>query len=163
MAAKKKEVAPHPLLGKRAPAFKLKDQNGEVVASSKLKGEPYVIYFYPKDNTPGCTTEACDFRDHLGNFEDLGVSVFGVSPDSEASHLKFANKFELPFSLLVDEDKTLAEKYGVWRLKKNYGKEYMGIVRSTFLVGADGKVKAAWDGVRVKGHVEAVLEASGEI
>jgi len=146
------------LVGKKAPAFQLADQSEGKVSSSSLKGKPYVLYFYPKDNTPGCTTESCDFRDGIGNFRKAGVTVFGVSPDSVKSHIGFADKYSLPFSLLSDPDKVLASAYGVWALKKNYGREYMGIVRSTFLIGADGKVKAEWRGVRVKGHVDAVLE-----
>lgn len=146
------------LIGKKAPAFDLMDQSGRRVSSSGLAGKPYVLYFYPKDNTPGCTKEACDFRDAHGNFSRAKVTVLGVSPDSEKSHANFANKYELPFPLLVDADKTLAQAYGAWALKKNYGREYWGIVRSTFLIGADGKVKKQWRGVRVTGHVDAVLE-----
>jgi thioredoxin-dependent peroxiredoxin len=154
------EAAPGPnLVGKKAPAFKLLDQNGATLSSSSLAKRPYVLYFYPKDNTPGCTVEACDFRDGMANFRAAGVTIIGVSPDSPKSHAGFASKYELPFTLLSDPDKELAQAYGVWALKKNYGKEYWGIVRSTFLVGADGKVKAEWRGVRVKGHVQAVWEA----
>jgi thioredoxin-dependent peroxiredoxin len=145
------------LVGKKAPAFQLADQSGEVVSSASLKGKAYVLYFYPKDNTPGCTQESCDFRDSFGNFKKAGVTVFGVSPDSVKSHSGFASKYELPFSLLSDPDKTLADAYGVWALKKNYGKEYMGIVRSTFLIDGAGKVIGQWRGVRVKGHVDEVL------
>ncbi len=152
--------APTSLVGKKAPAFRLKNQEDQIVKSSSLAKTPYVLYFYPKDNTPGCTTESCDFRDGIANFQALGVTVLGVSPDSAKSHAGFANKYELPFTLLSDPDKELAQAYGVWALKKNYGREYWGIVRSTFLIGADGKVKKEWRGVRVKGHVEAVLEAA---
>jgi len=149
------------LVGKKAPAFKLRNQNDQLIESSTLAKKPYVLYFYPKDNTPGCTVEACDFRDGVGNFLALGVTVLGVSPDSAKSHAGFAQKFDLPFVLLSDPEKELAQAYGVWALKKNYGKEYWGIVRSTFLIGADGKVKREWRGVKVKGHVQAVLEAAG--
>lgn len=161
----KKAVAKKPaveaassLIGKKAPAFKLQDQSGKVVSSASLKGKAYVLYFYPKDNTPGCTTESCNFRDGEGNFKKAGVTILGVSPDSVKSHNGFASKYELPFSLLSDPEKELSSAYGVWALKKNYGREYMGIVRSTFLVGKSGKVLQEWRGVRVAGHVDAVLE-----
>jgi peroxiredoxin Q/BCP len=145
------------LVGKVAPAFKLPDQNGTKVSSASLKGKAYVLYFYPKDNTPGCTKESCDFRDGIGNFQRAGVTVLGVSPDSAKSHAGFAKKYDLPFTLLSDTEKTLATAYGTWALKKNYGREYWGIVRSTFLVGPDGKVRQEWRGVRVNGHADAVL------
>lgn len=145
------------LLGKKAPTFKLPDQSGREVSSASLKGKPYVLYFYPKDNTPGCTRESCEFRDDQRNFRALGVTILGVSPDSVKSHAGFASKFELPFSLLSDPDKELAKAYGVWALKKNYGREYWGIVRSTFLVDKNGKVSAEWRQVKVNGHVAAVL------
>ena len=115
--------------------------------------------FYPKDNTPGCTTEACDFRDNLARIEAMGVRVIGASPDSIASHEKFISKHELPFTLLSDADKTLAEPLGVWGEKKNYGKTYMGIIRSTFLVAGDGTIVEAWRNLRVKGHVDKVIAA----
>jgi peroxiredoxin Q/BCP len=127
------------------------------VTSGSLKGKPYVLYFYPKDNTPGCTTESCDFRDAFGNFGKSNVTVLGVSPDSTKSHSGFAAKYELPFTLLSDPEKTLAQAYGVWAIKQNYGREYWGIIRSTFLIGANGKVLKAWRQVRVQGHVDAVL------
>lgn len=146
------------MVGKKAPTFELPDQAGRLVSSSSLAGKPYVLYFYPKDNTPGCTKEACDFRDASGNFRRAKVTVLGVSPDSEKSHANFANKYELPFPLLVDAEKTLAKAFGAWALKKNYGREYWGIVRSTFLIGSDGIVKKEWRGVRVAGHVDAVLQ-----
>lgn len=142
--------------GATAPDFELLDQAGASVSSEELKGQPYVLYFYPKDDTPGCTTEACGFRDALPEFEELGVRVFGVSPDGTASHQKFAAKYELPFTLLSDVDKALASAYGVWALKKNYGREYMGVIRSTFLVAADGVIQKAWQSVRVNGHVAEV-------
>ncbi len=163
-AAKKTSVkkvavkSAHPLIGKKAPAFKGIDQDGAPLTSAALKGKPYVLYFYPKDNTPGCTVEACDFRDEHAAFEKHGVRVIGVSPDSPKTHLGFVNKHELPFSLVADAEKILAQAYGVWQLKMNYGREYMGIVRSTFLVNSEGKISAAWEKVRVKGHVLDVLE-----
>lgn len=149
--------------GQRAPSFALQDQQGAWVRSEELAGAPYVLYFYPKDNTPGCTREACDFRDAFGAFKRSKIRVFGVSPDSAKSHAGFAAKYELPFPLLVDADKELASAYGVWAKKKNYGREYFGIVRSTFLVDAQGIVRKAWRGVRVAGHVDAVLSAAKEL
>jgi thioredoxin-dependent peroxiredoxin len=145
-------------VGSRVPAFDLFDETGARIASSTLAGKPYLLYFYPKDDTPGCTKEACDIRDNFGRFGKQGLRVLGVSPDSQQSHAKFGKKYGLPFTLLSDPDKTLANAYGVWGPKKNYGKEYMGIVRSSFLVGADGKLKKSYRGVRVEGHVDAVLE-----
>ena len=149
--------------GSRAPTFSLPDQAGRVVSSSSLSGKPYVLYFYPKDDTSGCTREACGFRDSLRGFGSKGVKIIGVSPDTEASHARFAGKYGLPFTLLADTDKTLAKAYGVWAKKQNYGREYMGIVRSTFLVDKRGTVKKAWRGVRVDGHVDAVLTAAGAL
>jgi peroxiredoxin Q/BCP len=116
-----------------------------------------LLYFYPKDDTPGCTKEACDIRDNFGRFGQQGLRVLGVSPDSEQSHAKFGKKYGLPFTLLSDPDKTLANAYGVWGMTQNYGKEYMGIIRSSFLVGADGTIKKSYRGVKVDGHVDAVL------
>ncbi|MES1188081.1 MAG: thioredoxin-dependent thiol peroxidase [Myxococcales bacterium] len=144
--------------GRAAPAFDLLDDKGEHVSSSSLAGKPYLLYFYPKDDTPGCTKEACDIRDNFARFGQSGLRVLGVSPDSQQSHAKFGKKYGLPFTLLSDPEKELAKAYGVWGAKKNYGKEYMGIIRSTFLVGADGLIKKAYRGVRVDGHVDAVLE-----
>jgi peroxiredoxin Q/BCP len=144
--------------GRPAPDFDLTDEKGEHVSSSELAGRPYLLYFYPKDDTPGCTKEACDIRDNFARFGQQGLRVLGVSPDSQQSHAKFGQKYGLPFTLLSDPDKTLANAYGVWGMKNNYGKEYMGIIRSSFLVGADGVIKKAYRGVRVDGHVDAVLE-----
>jgi len=146
--------------GSTAPAFSLLDDAGQTVASGSLKGKPYVLYFYPKDDTPGCTREACDFRDNLSAFNSRKVRVLGVSPDAPAAHTKFKKKYSLTFTLLSDPEKELAKAYGVWAKKLNYGKEYMGIVRSTFVVNAAGKIVKAWRGVRVDGHVVAVLEAA---
>ncbi|PID20773.1 thioredoxin-dependent thiol peroxidase [Sporosarcina sp. P3] len=146
------------LEGRQAPAFSLANENGEMISLEQFKGKNYVVlYFYPKDSTPGCTTEACDFRDAQADFEGLNAVVLGVSPDHAASHQKFIAKHGLPFSLLVDEDHAVAEQYGVWKLKKNFGKEYMGIERSTFLIDPTGTVVKEWRKVRVKGHVEDAL------
>ncbi|EGQ26140.1 bacterioferritin comigratory protein [Sporosarcina newyorkensis 2681] len=146
------------LEGLQAPVFSLRNENGDIVSLEQFKGEKYVVlYFYPKDATPGCTTEACDFRDAVNEFEELNAVILGVSPDHEASHQKFIEKHGLPFSLLVDEDHVVAEQYGVWKLKKNFGKEYMGIERSTFLIDPTGTVVREWRKVRVKGHVEDAL------
>ena len=148
-----------PDVGSHAPAFKLKDQSGKEVSSASLAGSPYVLYFYPKDDTTGCTKEACGFRDSYRSF-GRAARVLGVSPDSEASHARFAQKYGLPFTLLSDPDKTLANAYGVWVKKQNYGREYMGISRSTFLVDAKGVIQKAWRSVRVDGHVDLVLDAA---
>jgi peroxiredoxin Q/BCP len=145
--------------GQKAPAFSLKDQDGKTVKLSDFKGQHVVLYFYPKDNTPGCTTEACDFRDSQAALKKAGAVVLGVSMDSEASHQKFIQKHGLNFPLLVDADHVVAEKYGAWGEKSMYGKTFMGLIRSTFLVGPDGKLKQVWPKVKVDGHVEAVLEA----
>jgi thioredoxin-dependent peroxiredoxin len=149
--------------GDKAPAFTLSDQGGEQVSSGDLAGQPYVLYFYPKDDTPGCTTEACAFRDALPAFEKLGVRVIGVSPDSPASHERFCTKYGLPFTLLCDTDKQLSTAYGAWALKKNYGREYMGVVRSTFLVDSKGVIRNEWRGVKVNGHVEKVQAAAAAL
>ncbi len=149
--------------GDRAPRFELTDQRGVVVSSESLAGSPYVVYFYPKDDTPGCTTEACGFRDAFPDFEHAGVRVLGVSPDSVASHQRFVGKYSLPFTLLSDTEHELATHYGVWALKKNYGREYMGIVRSTFVVDASGVVRNVWRGVRVNGHVSEVQAAVAQL
>lgn len=147
--------------GKKAPAFSLKDHNGETVKLADLKGKHVVLYFYPKDSTPGCTTEACDFRDNMARLKKKGAVVLGVSPDSEKSHQKFIAKHELPFQLLVDDDHAVAEAYGAWGEKSLYGRKFMGIIRSTFLIGPDGTLEKAWPKVKVAGHVDEVLEALG--
>jgi thioredoxin-dependent peroxiredoxin len=152
-----------PSEGDRAPSFQLQDQSGALLSSKDLASHPYVLYFYPKNDTPGCTVEACAFRDASEEFTAAGVRVIGVSPDSTASHQKFRTKYALPFTLLSDPDQRLANAYGVWALKKNYGREYMGIVRSTFLVGPDGVIRAAWRGVRVKDHIQAVQTAAEKL
>ena len=145
--------------GAKAPAFTLATDEGKKVKLSDFAGKKVVLYFYPKDDTPGCTKEACAFRDRSKEFAKLGAVVLGVSPDDVASHAKFKAKYELPFTLLADEGHALAEKYGAWREKNMYGKKSMGVQRSTFVIGADGKVAKVWKKVSVDGHDEAVLEA----
>jgi len=149
-----------PEVGKRAPAFNLPAYPEGKIRLSQYKGEKNVLlYFYPKDNTPGCTTESCDFRDRVATFKRNDTVILGISPDSVTSHEKFATQFELPFILLSDEDHAIAEKYGVWVEKTNYGKKYMGIQRATFLIDKDGKIAAAWPKVKVDGHADEVTEA----
>ena len=145
-------------VGKAAPAFHLPDQTGAKHRLSSFKGKWVVLYFYPKDNTSGCTKQACQFRDMTGELEAEGAVVLGMSPDGVGSHEKFAGKFDLRFPLLADEGATVASKYGVWQEKSMYGRKYMGIVRTTYLIDPSGKVAARWDKVKVPGHVEAVLE-----
>ncbi|AIM17276.1 MULTISPECIES: thioredoxin-dependent thiol peroxidase [Neobacillus] len=144
-------------VGKQAPDFTLTAHNGETVTLSNLKGKNVVLYFYPKDMTPGCTTEACDFRDQYEQFAELNAVILGVSPDPVERHQKFVDKYGLPFLLLADTDHQVAEAYGVWKLKKNFGKEYMGIERSTFIIDKEGIIVKEWRKVQVKGHVEAAL------
>jgi thioredoxin-dependent peroxiredoxin len=145
--------------GKAPPAFTLKDQNGAKVALKDLTGKPVVIYFYPKDDTPGCTKEACGFRDHWSEIKAAGAVVLGISPDDAESHQKFIAKYKLPFTLLSDPDKKVMEKYGAWGEKNMYGKKTMGVIRSTVLVGADGKVLKHWKRVsNAAQHPEKVLE-----
>ena len=143
--------------GDPAPDFEAVLDNGETVSLSQFKGKNVVLYFYPKDNTPGCTREACDFRDNISSLEDKNTVVLGVSPDSVKSHQKFKDKFDLPFPLISDEAKDVAQAFGVWREKKMYGKTRMGIVRSTFIIGPDGLISKAYDSVKVAGHVEDVI------
>lgn len=149
--------------GKKAPAFTLPDQNGEKVKITDFKGQWVVLYFYPRDNTPGCTTEACDFSGGLKAFEKLNAVVIGVSPDSVESHRKFADKFKLKITLLSDPDKKALEKYGAYGVKKMYGKETKGVIRSTFLIDPKGTVAHAWRNVKAKGHAEKVREKLAEI
>ena len=145
--------------GAAAPAFKLRDDAGQEVRLSGLRGKPVVLYFYPKDDTPGCTKEACSFRDRKSEIERLGATVLGASPDTVASHGKFRDKYSLNFPLLADADHRVAEAYGAWREKNMYGKTSMGIQRSTFLIGGDGKVRMVCKKVSVEGHFEEVLAA----
>jgi peroxiredoxin Q/BCP len=149
--------------GKRAPAFTLTADDGTKIRLSALKGNPVVLYFYPRDDTPGCTREACAFRDRKRELQKLGATVIGVSPDTVESHVKFREKYDLNFPLLADADHEVAEKYGAWREKNMYGKKSMGIVRSTFLIDADGKVAKVWKSVKVDGHDDKVLEALQEL
>lgn len=144
-------------IGKPAPDFELTADNGQTVKLSDFRGKYVVLYFYPKDMTPGCTTEACDFRDNHESFQELDAVILGVSPDPQTRHQKFKEKHGLPFLLLADEDHKVAEQYGVWKLKKNFGKEYMGIERSTFIVDKEGKLMKEWRNVKVKGHAEDAL------
>lgn len=148
-----------PIVGKKSPAFSLPNQEGAVVSLAGLKGKWVVLYFYPKDSTPGCTTEACDFRDNFARLGAKGAVVLGVSKDSAKSHAKFREKQELPFDLLVDADGALCEAFGVWQMKKFMGREGMGIVRSTFLIDPEGKVAKVWSPVKVAGHVQDVLDS----
>ena len=149
--------------GQKAPDFTLPADNGQKVKLKDLRGSPVVLYFYPRDDTPGCTREACAFRDRSKELAKAGAKVFGVSPDDVASHEKFRDKFELNFPLLADEDHKVAEKYGAWREKNMYGKVSMGIQRSTFLIDADGIVRKLWKKVTVDGHDQQVLDALKEL
>ncbi len=146
-------------VGHRAPTFMLKDETGTLISSDSLRGAAYVIYFYPKDNTPGCTLEACAFRDSLPRFDAKGVKILGVSPDSVESHQRFRQKYGLNFTLLSDPEKKLANAYGVWVKKQLYGREYMGVERSTFYVDRRGVVQKVWHSVRVPGHVDALVHS----
>ncbi len=144
--------------GEIAPDFSLPDGNGQTVSLKELRGQPVVLYFYPKDDTPGCTTQACDFRDNMGRISQTGAATFGLSPDSVASHKKFSDKFSLSFPLLSDQDAVVSSAYGVWKEKNMYGRKYMGIERSTFLVDEAGKIAKIWRKVKPAGHVEEVLK-----
>ena len=149
--------------GSKAPAFTLLDDVGRKVKLSELKGHPVVLYFYPRDNTPGCTKQACAFRDRYAELQEMQVQLFGISTDSAESHAKFREKFELPFPLLVDADHQVSEKYGAWREKNMYGKKSMGIQRSTYLIDAEGKVAKVWKRVKVEGHDDQIVEAVREL
>jgi peroxiredoxin Q/BCP len=144
--------------GDKAPSFSVLDQNALKHESKQLKGQRYLVYFYPKDSTPGCTTQACGLQSDLEQFNALDIAVFGVSMDSVASHKKFADKYDLHFPLLADTEKQLIEAYGVWIEKSMYGKKYMGISRSSFLIGANGKVEQVWEKVNTKTHAQDVLD-----
>jgi peroxiredoxin Q/BCP len=145
--------------GKPAPDFELESDSGESVKLSDLRGKPVVLYFYPKDDTPGCTTQACGIRDVYADFRDRGAVVLGVSPDDEASHVKFKEKYSLPFTLLADPEHAVAEEYGVWKERNKYGKKSMGIERSTFVIDADGNVAKAMRRVKPETHAADVLSA----
>ena len=147
--------------GDQAPDFTLESDAGEQVSLSGLRGKPVVLYFYPKDDTPGCTAQACGIRDAYGEFEQAGAVVLGVSPDSVGKHVKFKKKYDLPFTLLADPEHELAESYGVWGEKKFMGKTYMGVSRTTFVIGADGTVVKVMENVKPATHADDVLAALG--
>ena len=147
--------------GKPAPDFELPSDSGETIKLSALRGKPVVLYFYPKDDTPGCTTQACGIRDAYGEFERAGAVVLGISPDDESSHGKFKDKYELPFALLADTDHSVAEDYGVWVERSFAGKTFMGVSRSTFVIGADGNVTSVMRDVQPATHADDVLAALG--
>jgi peroxiredoxin Q/BCP len=144
-------------IGDQAPEIRVHTDTGEEFRLSDLKGQRVVLYFYPKADTPGCTVEACEFRDGLKAFAKKDAAVVGISPDKPAAQAKFKQKYELPFTLLADEDKAAAEAYGVWKEKNMYGKKVMGIERTTFVIGADGKIEKIYAKVKAKGHAEEVL------
>ncbi|MGO9600383.1 MAG: thioredoxin-dependent thiol peroxidase [Isosphaeraceae bacterium] len=146
-------------VGKPAPDFTLQDQLGKKVTLSKLKGSPIVLYFYPKDETPGCTKEACAFRDAFAEYEKLGAKIVGVSPDGVESHAKFIEKHELPFTLLADTERKVCEAYGVWKERNMYGKKSMGVERTSFVIDSKGIVRQVFPKVKVDGHSDAVLTA----
>jgi peroxiredoxin Q/BCP len=150
-------------VGDKAPSFKLKNQDAKVISLADLKGKPIVLYFYPKDDTSGCTNEACNFRDEFPKFGKMKTEIIGVSIDSVESHKKFANKYKLPFNLLSDEKKEVVEKYGVWQEKSMYGKKYMGIVRTTFIINTEGKINKIFPKVKVEEHNKEVMEALKEL
>jgi peroxiredoxin Q/BCP len=146
-------------VGDRAPRFALRDHDGNTVSSAALAGERYVLYFYPEDDTPGCTVEACGFRDEWASFSQLGVRVLGVSPDDAPSHVAFRSKYDLPFTLLSDPSKETMTNYGAYGEKTLYGKKVVGVIRSTFVIGPTGLVEHAWYGPRTAGHAERVRAA----
>lgn len=150
-------------VGDKAPAFKLKNQDGEIISLSDLKGKPVVLYFYPKDDTPGCTKEACNFRDEFPKFGKLKAEIIGISTDSVESHKKFADKYKLPFNLLADEKKEIVENYSVWKEKNMYGRKYMGIERTTFIIHANGKISKIFPKVKVDDHNKEVMDALKEL
>jgi len=150
-------------VGDKVPSFKLKNQDGKTISSSDLKGKPVVLYFYPKDNTSGCTKEACNFRDEYPKFGKMKAEIIGISADSVESHKKFIEKYKLPFNLLSDEKKEVVEKYGVWKEKNMYGRKYMGIVRTTFIIDASGKISNIFPKVKVDKHNQEVMEALKEL
>jgi thioredoxin-dependent peroxiredoxin len=149
----------HPEVGSLAPDFELMGSHGKTVSLKHFKGQPVVLYFYPKDDTPGCTVEACEFGKEHPKFGKLDAVVLGVSPDSLESHAKFIKKFDLPFQLLVDQDHKLASRYGLWVEKQMFGKTFMGVQRATFLIDREGRIAAAWPKVKAEGHAGEVLKA----
>jgi peroxiredoxin Q/BCP len=144
-----------------APDFELSDETGTMRKLSDFRGQPVVLYFYPKDDTPGCTTEACNFRDDYSAYEKAGVTILGVSPDSVKSHVKFKQKYDLPFPILADEGHKVCETYGVWALKKAMGREYMGVLRTTFLIDAEGKILRVFEKVKPADHSAELLAELG--
>lgn len=150
-------------IGHDAPEFCIPNQDDVEICLRDIKGKWIVLYFYPKDNTPGCTTQACDFTTALPAFDELDATILGVSPDSPKKHRNFIEKKEIEFTLLADEEKTVCEAYGVWQLKKFMGKEYMGVVRSTFIIDPNGKIAKIWNKVRVKGHIQDVQDSLNEL
>ncbi len=144
--------------GDKAPDFKLTADNGEVRSLKDYRGKKVILYFYPKDLTSGCTAEACDFRDNITKFEKENAVVIGVSPDGTKSHIKFKEKYNLPFTLLSDESKKMLEDYGVWQEKSMYGRKYMGVVRTTFVINEKGKIEKIFEKVKVDGHIAEILE-----
>lgn len=152
-----------PEIGEKAPAFSLPSDGGETINLDQFRGRPVVLYFYPKDDTPGCTTQACEFRDRWKDVTDRGAIVLGVSPDPVDSHDKFKEKFDLPFPLLADTKHETAEDYGVWGEKSMYGRRYMGINRTTFIIDGDGRIARIFHKVKPKGHAGEVLEALDSI
>lgn len=146
-------------IGAPAPTFRLQDQDGQEIDLQELQGSPVVLYFYPKDDTRGCTTQACGIRDQWSEFEEAGATVLGVSPDDVASHARFAAKFDLPHRLLADTERSVIKEYGAWGTKSMYGKEYEGVLRSTVLIDQDGNIAALWPKVQPKDHAEQVLTA----
>ncbi|MCK0170159.1 thioredoxin-dependent thiol peroxidase [Aliiroseovarius sp. S1123] len=154
---------PMPAIGDIAPDFTLPQDQGDPIALSALVGAPVVLFIYPKDNTPGCTTEALDFTAFLPEFQALGVQVLGVSKDSLKKHENFRTKHALGIPLLSDAEGDVCERYGTWGEKKNYGRTYMGITRTTFLIGADGHIAQVWEKVKVKDHAQAVLDAARDL
>lgn len=147
----------------QAPDFSLPDENGDLRRLSDYRGKVVVLYFYPKDDTPGCTTEACGFRDQYQDYEQAGVAVIGISPDDIKKHQKFKAKYNLPFTLLADTDHTVCELYGVWGRKKFMGKEYDGVFRTTFLIGKDGTILRVFENVKPEGHSQEILKVLEEI
>ena len=150
---------PHPRVGDPAPQFSLRADDGSIVSSDSLAGKRYVLYFYPKDDTPGCTAQACGIRDEFAGLRAADVEVYGVSPDSVASHVRFRQKYDLPFRLLADEDHAVAEAFGVWVEKSFAGKRYMGVERSTFVIGPDGRIAEVFPRVKPAEHVGQLLAA----
>jgi peroxiredoxin Q/BCP len=152
-----------PKAGEKAPDFTLTSDAGKAVQLAGQRGHPVVLYFYPKDDTPGCTKEACGLRDDYAEYEKAGVTVFGVSPDTVASHVKFKEKYHLPFALLADEGHAVCDAYGAWGPKKFAGREYMGVLRTTFLIGADGRILRVFENVKPEGHSGEILAALKEV